>query len=139
MGDPPPDVGGCSIDMNQTDPLREKQVREAEELRFTGPQKVGAGKGLFLGRFVADWIMPYPTVARPEQEVLDGALKELRAFLDAKLDPSAIDREADIPPEVINGLSKLGVFGMTAPKEFGGQGLSQMAYCKVMEEIGGRC
>src|SRR5256886_14089091 len=28
---------------------------------------------------------------------------------------------------------------MTAPTEVGGRGLSQMAYCKVMEEIGSRC
>ena len=28
---------------------------------------------------------------------------------------------------------------MTAPKEVGGRGFSQMAYCKVLEEIGARC
>src|SRR5437867_10684203 len=123
----------------QTDFQREKQVREAEELLFTGPQKVGMGKGLFLGRFVADWIMPYPVIAQAERERLAGALTELRAFLDTSLNPSAIDRQADIPREVIDGLARLGVFGMTAPSEFGGRGFSQMAYCKVMEEIGGRC
>jgi acyl-CoA dehydrogenase family protein 9 len=122
-----------------SDTQRDKQVREAEELLFTGPQKIGAGKGLFLGRFVADWIMPYPTVARAEQKELGTALTDLRSFLDANLDPAAIDRTADIPREVIDGLARLGVFGMTAPKEFGGRGFSQMAYCKVMEEIGGRC
>src|SRR5207249_5782706 len=102
-------------------------------------QKVGMGKGLFLGRFVADWIMPYPTIAQAERERLAGALTELRAFLDTSLNPSAIDRRADIPREVIDGLARLGVFGMTAPKEVGGRGLSQMAYCRVMEEIGSRC
>src|SRR5947208_2676543 len=102
--------------MSQPDAQREKQVREAEELLFTGPQKVGAGKGLFLGRFVADWIMPYPTVPRADEEPLAHSLKELRAFLNAHLDPGAIDRTADIPPDVIDGLAKLGVFGMTAPK-----------------------
>src|SRR5207247_2391381 len=44
-----------------------------------------------------------------------------------------------IPREVIDGLAHLGVFGMTAPRDVGGRGLSQMAYCRVMEEIGGRC
>src|ERR1051326_1926438 len=28
---------------------------------------------------------------------------------------------------------------MTAPRDVGGQGLSQMAFCRVMEEIGSRC
>src|SRR5207237_2305296 len=62
-----------------------------------------------------------------------------RAFLDRNLDPAAIDRQADIPREVIDGLARLGVFGMTAPRDVGGRGLSQMAYCRVMEEIGSRC
>src|SRR3954466_4554627 len=105
----------------QTCPQREKQVREAEELLFTGPQKVGMAKGLFLGRFVADWIMPYPTVPAAERAELDKALKDLRSFLDEHLDPAAIDRNADIPRHVIDGLARLGVFGMTAPKEFGGR------------------
>jgi alkylation response protein AidB-like acyl-CoA dehydrogenase len=122
-----------------TDARREKQVREAEELLFAGPQAVGVAKGLFLGRFVADWVMPYPTVPVDQQAALDESLKQLRAFLDEHLDPAAIDRQADIPREVVDGLARLGVFGMTAPKEFGGRGLSQMAYCRVMEEIGSRC
>ena len=28
---------------------REKQIREADELLFSGPQRLGLGKGLFLG------------------------------------------------------------------------------------------
>ena len=41
---------------------REKQMRDAEELLFTGAQQLGIAKGLFLGRFVADWVMPYPAI-----------------------------------------------------------------------------
>ena len=37
---------------------------------------------------------------------------------------------------MIDGLGRIGVLGMTAPKEFGGRGFSQMANCKVLEEIG---
>src|SRR3989449_1273174 len=118
---------------------RQKQVRAAEELLFAGPQKLGVAKGLFLGRFVADWVMPYPTVPSAEQAQLNDSLRRLRTFLDERLDPSAIDRQADIPREVIDGLARLGVFGMTAPRDVGGCGLSQMAYCRVMEEIGSRC
>jgi len=123
----------------QTGTQREKQIREAEELLFTGPQKSGVAKGLFLGRFVADWVMPYPSVPEAERVELEGSLAQLRAFLDEHLDPAAIDRQGDIPREVVDGLASLGVFGFTAPKEHGGRGLSQMAYCKVMEEIGRRC
>src|SRR5437867_6075395 len=118
---------------------RQKQVRAAEELLFASPQKLGLAKGFFLGRFVADWVMPYPTVRSAEQTELHDSLARLRTFLDQRLDPVAVDRQADIPREVIDGLARLGVYGMTAPKDVGGRGLSQMAYCRVMEEIGSRC
>src|SRR5436309_8470044 len=123
----------------QTDERREKQVRDAEELLFAGPQKLGVAKGLFLGRFVADWVMPYPKIGPEESDKVERSLTELRHFLDEYLDPAAIDRQADIPREVIDGLARLGVLGMTAPVEVGGRGFSQMAYGRVLEEIGGRC
>lgn len=123
----------------QLDEQREKQVREAEELLFAGPQKLGVAKGLFLGRFVADWVVPYPKMAEDEAKRVEQSLVEIRHFLDEYLDPAAIDRKADIPQEVITGLGRLGVLGMTAPIEVGGRGFSQMAYGRVLEEIGGRC
>ena len=119
--------------------VREKQIRDADELLFSGPQKLGVGKGLFLGRFVADWVMPYPVIPELEAAELEASLARLRKFLDNHHDPAAIDRQADIPREVIDGLARLGVFGMTAPLDVGGRNLSQKAYCKVMEEIGSRC
>ncbi len=116
-----------------------KEIHDAEELLFAGPQRLGVAKGLFFGRFVADWVIPYPTMRAEQSEKLDAVMPELRQFLDEKLDPAAIDRNADIPREVIDGLGRHGVLGMTAPVEFGGRGFSQMANCRVLEEIGARC
>jgi acyl-CoA dehydrogenase family protein 9 len=120
-------------------PGHEKEIRDAEDLLFTGPQKLGLAKGLFLGRFVADWVMPYPVIPAGQMKELDAVLPELRGFLDERLDAAAIDRTADIPRSVIDGLGRLGVLGMTAPPEFGGRGFSQMSYGRVLQEIGSRC
>ena len=125
--------------MNKLDAQRQKEIEQAEELLFAGPQALGFAKGLFQGQFVADWVMPYPRIPAEEQSVLDNTLRELRQFLDADLDAAEIDRQADIPRSVIDGLGRIGVLGMTAPKEYGGHGFSQMANCKVLEEIGRRC
>ena len=125
--------------MNEVEAQRQKEIKEAEELLFTGPQALGFAKGLFLGRFVADWVMPYPRIPAAQQDELDKSLAEVRKFLDAELDPAAIDRQADIPRDVINGLGRVGVLGTTAPKEYGGRGFSQMANCRILEEIGSRC
>ncbi|HEY8835535.1 MAG TPA: acyl-CoA dehydrogenase family protein, partial [Chthoniobacterales bacterium] len=125
--------------MNEAEIQRQKEIKEAEELLFTGPQALGFAKGLFLGRFVADWAMPYPRIPAAQQAELDKSLAEIRQFLDEHLDPVAIDRNADIPRHLIDGLAHTGVLGMTAPKEYGGRGFSQRAYCKILEEIGARC
>jgi alkylation response protein AidB-like acyl-CoA dehydrogenase len=125
--------------MNKLDEQRQKEIQQAEELLFAGPQALGFAKGLFQGHFVSDWVMPYPRIAEAEQGQLDQTLAELRKFLNEQLDPAEIDRQADIPRSVIDGLGRIGVLGMTAPKEYGGHGFSQMANCKVLEEIGRRC
>src|SRR3954470_12473655 len=125
--------------MNKLDEQRQREIQQAEELLFTGPQALGFAKGLFQGHFVSDWVMPYPRVAEAEQGELDQILTELRRFLNADLDPAEIDRQADIPRTVIDGLGRIGVLGLTAPKEYGGHGVLQMANCKVLEELGSRC
>jgi acyl-CoA dehydrogenase family protein 9 len=125
--------------MNEVEAQRQKEIAQAEELLFAGPQALGFAKGLFLGHFVSDWVMPYPRIAAAEQAELDKSLTELRQFLDAELDAVEIDRQADIPRKVIDGLGRVGVLGMTAPVEHGGRSFSQMANCKILEEIGSRC
>src|SRR5216684_3758233 len=125
--------------MTETEAQRQKEIQQAEELLFAGPQALGFVKGLFQGHFVSDWVMPYQRIAAGQQVELDKTLKELRESLGAKLDPVAIDRNADIPREVIDGLGRVGVLGMTAPAEYGGRGFTQMANCRILEEIGRRC
>src|SRR5947208_537852 len=124
--------------MNKLDAERQKEIQQAEELLFAGPQALGFAMGLFQGHFVSDWVMPYPRIPAAQQTELNKALAELRQFLD-ELDPAEIDRQADIPRKVIDGLGRVGVLGATAPVEYGGRGFTQMANCKLLEEIGRRC
>ena len=82
---------------------------------------------------------PTPSCPRPSGPAVEAAVAAVRAFADAHIDAAAIDREADIPASVIEGLADLGVLGMAAPVEWGGRGFSQMGYCRIMEVIGGHC
>lgn len=118
---------------------RQEQMKQAEEILSSVKQQVGIAKGMFRGRFIADWVFPYPRLSADDDKSVNSALAELRAFCDAELDPTQIDRDADIPRNVIDGLSRLGVLGMTAPPALGGQGFSQLGYCKILEELGKRC
>lgn len=116
-----------------------KQKKEAEELLFSGPETLGFAKALFFGHFNAGLVFPYPTLPPEQQTAADEALAKVRRFAEEHIDPAAIDRDADIPRSVIDGLAGLGVLGMTAPAEFGGQGFTQQAYTRVIEAIGARC
>src|SRR5258708_620727 len=121
----------------QGDAERAKQLEQADAPLFAGVQPTGFAKALFRGEFRSSVLFPYPDLPADQREETEEAVARVRAFADAEIDAAAIDRQADIPRSVINGLSRLGVMGMTAPKEFGGRGFSQSAYCRVMEVIGG--
>jgi acyl-CoA dehydrogenase family member 9 len=119
--------------------LQRKQMQQAEELLFSGPQRAGFAKELFFGRFRTEAVLPYPRLSRDEQAVGDKMLADVRRYVAESIDPAAVDRNADIPNDVIRGLGRVGVLGATISPEFGGRGLSQQNYCRIMEVIGGHC
>src|SRR4029077_15182106 len=106
----------------------EQQKKEAEELLFSGPspQQLGFAKGLFFGHFNASLVFPYPEIKAEEKPIIEQAVAEVRRYAEEKIDAAAIDRNAEIPADVVAGLAKLGVLGMTAPKEYGGRAFSQL-------------
>ena len=94
------------------------------------------GKELFLGRYRLDLISPQPPldpemVARGEE-----FLGRMRTFLESRVDPAQIERDALVPVEVIDGLKELGALGMKIPEEYGGLGLSQLYYNRVLALAG---
>lgn len=129
----------ATTDEAQRELRRDEQVRQAEELLFSGPKRRGLAKGFFFGRLAADLALPCARLSEHERPKVAATLAELKEFCDAHLDPAAIDRQADIPRAVIDGLAGLGILGATAPQSVGGLGFSQLAYCRLLEEIGSRC
>src|SRR5262245_30763415 len=117
----------------------EQQRKQAEELLFSGPQTLGFAKGLFFGHFNAPLLFPYPQLSAEEAPVAAQAVADVKRYAEEHIDAAAIDRHAEIPASVVEGLGRLGVLGMTAPKEYGGRAFSQLAYTKIMEVIGGHC
>src|SRR5882672_7088963 len=117
----------------------QEQKQQAEELLFSEKLKLGFAKALFFGQFQAPLLFPYPELKPDERPVVESAVAELQRFVREHIDAAAIDRNADIPREVIDGLAKVGVLGMTAPAEFGGRGFSQLGYTRILQIIGGHC
>jgi alkylation response protein AidB-like acyl-CoA dehydrogenase len=124
--------------MSATQPrmTTEQESRQlAEESRETEWTGRGFLRELFLGQFSLDLVHPFPKSdrERPEFTKFYG---ELRDFLSTKVDSVAIDETGEYPEHVVDGLRKLGAFGMKIPTEYGGLGFTVSEYCKVMEMIG---
>ncbi len=117
----------------------QEQKKQAEELLFSGKEKLGFAKALFFGQFQASLLFPYPELHTDEKPIVEQAIRDVRKFANEHIDAAAIDRNADIPRAVIDGLAQLGVLGMTAPVEFGGKAFSQLGYTQILHVIGGHC
>ncbi len=71
-------------------------------------------------------------------ETFEAIRDEMRRFAEAEIVPHAQHwhrANAYIPMEVIEGLSRMGVFGLTIPEAYGGMGLGKVAMCVVSEEL----
>jgi acyl-CoA dehydrogenase family protein 9 len=88
------------------------------------------------GHVPEDTVFPFPEIPPEERETVSAFLESFRAFAHGHIDPARIERERQISRDVMEGLARLGAFGMTIPEAYGGYGFSSSAYCRVMEESG---
>src|SRR3989441_8470237 len=117
-------------------PVSAAEAREvaeaAREEQWAAPSFV---RELFLGNLRMDLIHPYPEQDPDEVARAKPFLDKLERFLREKVDSDRIDREGEIPEDVIQGLRDLGAFGIKIPREYGGLGLSQLSYMKAIELV----
>ncbi|OBF30278.1 acyl-CoA dehydrogenase [Mycobacterium sp. ACS1612] len=119
--------------MTATGEISEKHAREvAEHARAAEWLAPSFGKELFLGRLRLDLIHPHPTGSAQAAERGEAFLAKLRDFLDTHVDATVIERDAQIPDDVILGLKELGALGMKIGTEYGGLGLSQVYYNRAL-------
>ncbi|MEU0514158.1 acyl-CoA dehydrogenase family protein [Amycolatopsis sp. NPDC006125] len=116
--------------------VTEKEARAvAEEARESGWGKPSFAKELYLGRFRLDLVHPHPRAEPAAAKKAEQFLTRLREYAET-LDGAVIEREARIPDEYVKGLAELGCFGIKIPEEYGGLGLSQVAYNRALALLG---
>lgn len=119
--------------VNATEEQSRKLAEDSRQSEWEGRSFV---REIFLGSLRVDWIDPYPeSEETPEFRAFYEAMER---FLDHEVDSATIDATGEIPPRVLDRLRELGAFGMKIPKEYGGLGLNQAEYCKIVELVGGR-
>jgi hypothetical protein len=107
-----------------------REVAEAaRETEWTEPSFV---RELFEGDFRFSLIHPYPEPDPADLARAAPFMARLEAFLRDHVDSDRIDREGQIPPEIVEGLRAMGAFGIKIPLEYGGLGLSQISYTRAI-------
>ena len=87
-------------------------------------------------KFRLDLVHPHPTGAPASVQRGEAFLGRLREFCETQIDSAEIERDAQVPDEVVRGLRELGAFGMKIGTEYGGVGLSQVYYNKALMLVG---
>jgi alkylation response protein AidB-like acyl-CoA dehydrogenase len=114
----------------------EQAKKVAEASRETEWKQPSFGRELFLGNFRLDLIHPQPAPDPKMVEKGEAFLATLQTFLEQKVDPHQIERDAKIPEDVIDGFKELGALGMKIPEQYGGLGLSQVYYNRALAMVG---
>jgi alkylation response protein AidB-like acyl-CoA dehydrogenase len=119
---------------------QERQAMEvAEEAREESWNHPSFCEELFAGNFNFNLIYPFPEQSAEDRKLGDELLEKTLHFLTKNLDPIAVDENKLIPENVMQGLKELGLFGIKIPKEYGGLGLSQTNYNRVIHAVGSYC
>lgn len=125
--------------MRKQDAGERRSLEVAESARETEWEKPSFVQELFMGRLRTDLIFPYPEQDPEDKNAGDEVLARVKQFLEEKVDADRIDREREIPEEVLQGLKELGLFGIKIPKEYGGLGLSQVNYNRIIQLVASHC
>ncbi|HET9485468.1 MAG TPA: acyl-CoA dehydrogenase family protein, partial [Xanthomonadales bacterium] len=92
-------------------------------------------KNLFFGQILEENLFPYPVMRERDREMLGMMVDSIDKFLaDKHEDFKKWDKEAHQPPEFIQALRDLGLFGLIIPEQFGGLELSNAAYARVLTQ-----
>jgi alkylation response protein AidB-like acyl-CoA dehydrogenase len=122
----------------QPEVSEQESLKVAETARQAEWVKPSFMREFFLGNFRLDLIHPFP-LAGHERLEFSAFYAKLHDFLRDEVDPAEIDRAGEYPQQVLDGLRRLGAFGMKIPAKYGGLGFTNVEYNRVMTLIGSHC
>lgn len=127
------------IDTSNMSEGKAAALQMAEAARQQQWDKASFSKDLFMGKVDMSLIHPFPL--QPSEDLAAGKtfLDQFKSLLKDRVDPDQIDRDGEIPDEIIEELISIGAFGIKVPTEYGGLGLSQTNYLHAASLMGSHC
>lgn len=97
--------------------------------------EIGPAKSLFYGEITQSAFWPFPKIDADQKEMLDMVVESVDRFLADQQDAfREWDSKGEQPPEFIESLRELGLFGLIIPDDYGGIGLSNAGYSRVLQQ-----
>ncbi len=116
----------------------QESLKVAEAARQTSWKEPSFLRELFLGTFRLDLVHPFPLPGEDRPEFAE-FFRSFEKFLRNEVDAGEIDRSGEYPEHVLDGLRRLGAFGMKIPTRYGGLGFTNVEYNRIMALIGSHC
>ncbi|XP_073993013.1 acyl-CoA dehydrogenase very long chain [Rhodnius prolixus] len=92
---------------------------------------------LFRGVVQPVQVFPYPDVLNEEQtDTLNMLVDPVRKFFEEVNNPGKNDEDSAVEPQTLDGLWELGAFSLQVPQEYGGLGLTNTQYARLVEIVG---
>lgn len=93
-------------------------------------------RSMCIGDIEEGILFPFPKLAEPEKEILRSINTSVAPWLKAKESQfRKWDKDGEFPEGLVDEIKQMGLFGLIIPEEFGGMGLSTLAYQRVIAEL----
>lgn len=94
-------------------------------------------KMLFFGEIDENQLFPYPLFSAKQKELVVEIISSVQSLAKDCFDSEKFDQDEEIPSEILEQLSQMGLCGLTVPEEFGGMELDPSLNARVFSEISG--
>jgi alkylation response protein AidB-like acyl-CoA dehydrogenase len=116
-----------------------KSIQVAEESRELDWKSKSFMGSMFMGDLDIELSYPFPEQSAEDRKAGDDVIAAFDSWARGNLDGDAIDKAQEIPPHAWKGIADLGLFGIKIPKEYGGLGLSQTNYVRILGAVAKYC
>jgi len=127
------------VDSGKRNEQERAAMQAAEDAREETWNHPSFCEELFAGSFQFDLIYPFPEQSEEDKKKGTEVVEKVLKFLEENLDPNEVEEKKLIPEHVMQGLKDMGLMGIKIPKEYGGLGLSQTNYNRIVSAVGSYC
>jgi alkylation response protein AidB-like acyl-CoA dehydrogenase len=124
--------------MAENNAAKEAAMEMAEAARESEWKFPSFTAEMYRGNFRWDLLHPYPEQDAEDKRIGDELIEKVRVVMEQH-DPIKLDETGEYPKETLKRLAEVGIFGMKISKEYGGLGLTQWNYARLLRFIGSYC